>query len=351
MTARTVSTGQLHLHVHTLLGSHRESTSKRVKDRARQQLLIDLPRARKHADSTALLCRCTTGEPPRHKGFLILEHSNPHGVALGDLERLQAALATTYAPIRPGPGLLLQTLNPRLRVLAGVGLNGGTAAGKPASRPPSGTGLDGLVLIRDIQDQLHDHLGKLHAELGTTHRLLPWQKALWSLPVLAEHLQPGPDRDATVHGLEKDLSRWINRSRVLLRHVAPMITLNGKCPHCNEQSMIVRDDASTDVICTTDGCEDENGDQSRWGQKHWEALLEGRYASGLVNTEAAALHLGVTAATIRDWKRRGLIRPALKTDGTPLGTSRQPFWRLSELIEASGAPKPRRAEETMEATA
>lgn len=52
----------------------------------------------------------------------------------------------------------------------------------------------------------------------------------------------------------------------------------------------------------------------------------------LLPTQEAAAFLGVTPATIRDWKRRGLVMPA--------GRNR---WDLVALRRAQAVPKPRRA--------
>ena len=45
----------------------------------------------------------------------------------------------------------------------------------------------------------------------------------------------------------------------------------------------------------------------------------------------------VAASTIRDWARRGLIRPQ------PGSRPRRPLWDPTELAHAQTAPKPRRA--------
>ena len=55
----------------------------------------------------------------------------------------------------------------------------------------------------------------------------------------------------------------------------------------------------------------------------------------LVPTHIAALAAGVSPATIRDWRRRGLLHPAG-------GTSRQPLYDVRDVRRARDAPKPRR---------
>jgi len=55
-----------------------------------------------------------------------------------------------------------------------------------------------------------------------------------------------------------------------------------------------------------------------------------------LTTAQAAGQVGVTPATVRDWKRRGLLAPAG-------GTQRAPLWRASDLLVAWRAPKPDRS--------
>lgn len=55
-----------------------------------------------------------------------------------------------------------------------------------------------------------------------------------------------------------------------------------------------------------------------------------------LSTGEAAFILGIAAATIRDWRRRGLITPAG-------GTERKPLWSVPDLIAARDAPKTRRS--------
>lgn len=54
----------------------------------------------------------------------------------------------------------------------------------------------------------------------------------------------------------------------------------------------------------------------------------------LLSTADAAYVMGVTPATVRAWKARGLLR----RHGTGFG----PSWDLEELVLARDAPKPRR---------
>jgi len=51
--------------------------------------------------------------------------------------------------------------------------------------------------------------------------------------------------------------------------------------------------------------------------------------------DLAARVVGVDPATLRDWRRRGLITPVG-------GTERRPLYALTDLYAAKQAPKPRR---------
>jgi len=51
--------------------------------------------------------------------------------------------------------------------------------------------------------------------------------------------------------------------------------------------------------------------------------------------DLAALAAGVQPSTIRDWRRRGLIKPVG-------GTDRRPLYAVADVHAAKHAPKPRR---------
>lgn len=56
---------------------------------------------------------------------------------------------------------------------------------------------------------------------------------------------------------------------------------------------------------------------------------------GLLTTDLAALAAGVQPATIRDWKRRGILTPAS-------GTDRHPLYAVADIRQAQRTLKPRR---------
>ncbi|MFJ2579983.1 MerR family transcriptional regulator [Kitasatospora aureofaciens] len=57
---------------------------------------------------------------------------------------------------------------------------------------------------------------------------------------------------------------------------------------------------------------------------------------GYVTTKLAALAAGVEPSTIRDWVRRGLLRPCG-------GSTRRPIYRITDIHNAKTAAKPRRS--------
>lgn len=59
----------------------------------------------------------------------------------------------------------------------------------------------------------------------------------------------------------------------------------------------------------------------------------------LLPPDIAALAVGVKPATLRDWRRRGLLTPVG-------GTERRPLYALADLHTAKHAAKPRRQLQT-----
>lgn len=304
--SRQVDLGQLHLTVHALLGTYSERPS--AFDRRTNAEHLDL-RLRVNAKALAAL---DPADP------LLRVHAR-HLLHERDMLRRQAIAATPAA--RPG---LLQQL---ARIVASRGGDdaGKVSTGKTGSRPP-GT-LRHLDLLAQVETGVISHDCDLRDALDN-HRDSDWHwhRMLWALPTLADQL--GADH-GLVRRLDRDLRSWHASARVALAYIAPMTTLTTPCPHCEQVSLIVREDATTDVVCTTPECIDPKTDEaSRWPRSAWQLLLAGRYATGVVNTDAAALHLGIATATVRDWKRRGLLEPV---GGTP----RHPLWRVTDLDAAA----------------
>lgn len=336
MTRRTVDLGQLHLTVHALLGQYEERPSRLVQDTSRAR--VDL--ALRTVDKDLAVFGVT--DPDSHRARQTLQGSDLEpedrraaAVLLAVRDRLRRRLLPL--PRRAPAGLLLQLTAPL--PARGADDAGKVSSGKSGSRPP-GTlqHLDLLVKIEtgviehdcDMRDALDQHRGE------DWH----WHRMLWALPTLADQL--GADHDL-VRRLDRDLRSWHSSARVLLTYIAPMVTLTTPCPHCAQESLIVREDASSDVVCTTPECIDPKTDSaSRWPRGAWQQLLAGRYATGVVNTDAAALHLGVAPATVRDWKRRGLLEPVG-------GTQRHPLWRVEDLDRAAREVAARAAKQAKDA--
>ena len=57
--------------------------------------------------------------------------------------------------------------------------------------------------------------------------------------------------------------------------------------------------------------------------------------SRLLPADLAAIAVQVQPSTLRDWRRRGLLKPAG-------GTERRPLYALADLHAAQNAAKPRR---------
>lgn len=147
---------------------------------------------------------------------------------------------------------------------------------KPGSRPPAT--LDGVTFLALVETGVWQHDADLRDALSDhVDYERPWLTALASLPGLASRLPDAAEHQLT-RALARDVGRWRNTSRVLLTFTVPMAKLETRCPYCSEVSLIVRADASSSVLCTTDGCEDERGDRPRWTRQNWVLLLEGQGA-------------------------------------------------------------------------
>lgn len=64
----------------------------------------------------------------------------------------------------------------------------------------------------------------------------------------------------------------------------------------------------------------------------------------LLPADLAAIATGVQPATIRDWRRRGLLTPAA-------GTERRPLYALADIYAAKAAPKTTRHNQRAKAAA
>lgn len=149
----------------------------------------------------------------------------------------------------------------------------------PSSRAPSGGQYAELLvdmaagtadLRREALTQLNRDCELVRHVAGKTVQLQPDTasnlRALTELVDLVE--------DDLAAKIARQIRSWSNAARLLLSVNAPMATLENCCPMCGQQSLIVRADASSDVVCANKQCVDENGRTVRWPRSRWNILLE-----------------------------------------------------------------------------
>lgn len=170
-------------------------------------------------------------------------------------------------------GLIARLRNAPERVLTSSGASERVSGGGPGSRPPSQASNATADLLAHIESGVWQHDADLRdaldAHLNYERR---WVEALDHLPELAGRLK-NADTHPLALALEKSVRSWRNACRVQLGYAAPMTSLRNPCPLCGERSLIVRADAGSDVICTTDGCTDDHGRPPRWDRYTWTQLL------------------------------------------------------------------------------
>lgn len=328
MTRKPVDLGRLRLLVHALLGNYQERPGVITQRASADRIRVDI----------ALLDKelADLGYTPARRGAPAALPTDPaarHEAVsrLAERSRLTRLLALPWAEQPTLPGLLDQLVDPDRPTAGAADDAGKVTTGKTGSKPPAP--VEGPVdLLRSIVTNVRAHDAAIREELGdTTSQPRSWRRMLWDLPTLVLRLDQ-PEQHDRVRLLEQHLRSWHSAARVQLGYIAPMVTLTTPCPHCRQVSMIVREDATSDVVCTTPSCIDPKTDSaSRWPRQTWKELLAGRYATGVVNTDAAAMHLGIAPATLRDWKRRGLVHPVG-------GTVRHPLWSLVDLVSPTGRP-------------
>lgn len=194
-----------------------------------------------------------------------------------DIDGLYEAVATLTTRHTDGRsrtiGLIAELHDVTGRILTQAGQSEGGRAGKPGSKPPSADSHGALDLLAemetgvweldcDLRDQLDAHLDY------DRH----WLTALAAIPGLVNRL-PDAEHHQLAATVDRTVQHWCRRAQLQLRHMAPMRKLQHTCPYCEQQSLVVRSDASTDVYCTTDNCEDERGERPRWTRDNWALLL------------------------------------------------------------------------------
>jgi hypothetical protein len=170
-------------------------------------------------------------------------------------------------------GLISELQDTAARVLTQQGGNDGSRAGKPGSRPPSSSSNNALDLLAEIETGVWQHDADLR-DLLDAHLDYerPWLTALTALPGLVGRL-PDAEQHPLAYDVHRSVRHWMNAAQLHMRHIAPMSRLNAACSYCGEQSLRVRSDASSDVVCVTPDCQDERGEQPRWTRDNWVLLL------------------------------------------------------------------------------
>lgn len=200
-----------------------------------------------------------------------------------DLEQLTADVHDLTRRYNEGrshtAGLIARLRNTPERILTSAGPDERVSGGKPSSRPPSALSDQAADILALMETEVWKHDADLRDHLDAhLNYERQWEQALDFLPDLARRIPQAETHDLVVN-LAKSVRSWRNASRVLLGYAAPMTTLQAPCPLCGEHSLIVRADAGSDVICTTDGCEDDNGQSPRWNRYTWTQLLADREVS------------------------------------------------------------------------
>jgi hypothetical protein len=194
-----------------------------------------------------------------------------------DIEQIYADVNDLLARNHEGrshtTGLIAELQFTAGRVLAASGDGNSRPSGKPSSRPPAASSIAAVDLLAQMEAGVWQHDADLRDALDAHLNYdRTWTQALSALPGLANRLPDAEKHDLAIK-LAKAVRSWRNSARVHLGHIAPMTQLEAPCPYCKEKSLIVRADAGSDVMCATDGCEDERGDRPRWTRQTWTLLL------------------------------------------------------------------------------
>lgn len=127
-----------------------------------------------------------------------------------------------------------------------------------------------------------DMLGHLEAVLASWASLIAEERGLCgpqrpqNAPAVSQWLLGHLDWSAGqqwIDDFETEVRDVVRPLRVLIGELVPFVRLDMACPYCAEQSLRARPDASSDVTCATEGCQDERGDRPRWTRQTWALLL------------------------------------------------------------------------------
>lgn len=169
----------------------------------------------------------------------------------------------------------------------GHGARTGGSAGHaaPASRTPAGSDVADLIVditvgALDLHTRCLEQLGRrreLQRRAKDNDVVIPFKPdtevSLRALIALYDQVDGKLQEKIT-----RTVHSWTNAAKVMLSRQAPMKRLKMICPYCDggllkEQTLMVREDVSSDVICMNPECVDENGDSTRWSRSRWVLLL------------------------------------------------------------------------------
>ena len=97
-------------------------------------------------------------------------------------------------------------------------------------------------------------------------------EAVSSSAWLLGHL-PWISAQTWVKDFDVELREAVQALRAITGDFVRSTTLSKACPYCSELSLTVKADASSDVVCRTEGCQDEQGEAPRWTRATWGLLL------------------------------------------------------------------------------
>ena len=237
-------------------------------------------------------------------------------VSLDRLDRQVHDLVAAYRDgEHHGPGLLQALRDPDVWVLRRTGGHVATRRSPKAGRVP--ISLEASDLLRAVETGTYEHDAALR-DLLDAHLddPVPWADLLARLPGLARAVPEAAD-DPIVHALADDVLRWRGSARQLLGFTGRDLG-DSTCPACGARSYVTAGGPDDEGYCLGKSC-------SR--RPDWDTM-----PSGLLDTAAACLLVGIAPATLRDWKRRHLIRPAG-------GSVRKPLWDTADLRTAARTTK------------
>ena len=139
------------------------------------------------------------------------------------------------------------------------------------SEPPLPLNVHTLDALYRIDTLLYSWLLMVCDDRGLHGPHTPGDAAVSSTWLLG-HL-PWITAQAWVDDFDAELREATQALRAITGEYVRATTLSMACPYCSELSLTVKADASSDVVCRTEGCQDPRGEKPRWDQNTWVFLL------------------------------------------------------------------------------